>query len=39
MTETGEIEFGLSQREIRVSEGSSYGELTVFLLFNETHEE
>ena len=26
----GEIDFGLSQREVRVSEGSSYRESTVF---------
>ena len=29
----GEIDFGSSSREVRVSEGSSYPESTVFLAF------
>ena len=31
----GEIDFGSSQREVRVSEGSSYREETIYISFSE----
>ena len=32
----GEFDFGSSQREVRVSEGSSYRESTVFVIIQDT---